>query len=243
AVFANNQEVNRNRHSLPGPVAPDENRRLPEQKAYRTENRYKVNPNVPNSTEKNVPHKAIQSSIQAAEEGVVPLHITESVSVRKDYLKEIEKQLEIIEQGQLANLHLNPADEDPMLALVIPRPHAPEGTNDKDNPVFQRGEPVRSSAGAPVGTSAKLRSRPRTGSDNAGPLTVNDGLPARPAFDRMQITRTKSPVSSPASRRVPRSDDIQKFIRNAAPQRMQITKHTVNKKIVLHLLHLWHSLQ
>lgn len=86
-------------------------------------------------------------------------------------LKEVERQLEIIEQGQLATLHLDPADEDPRLAAAIPRP---------GDPPFQRGEPVRSSAGGVVAVP-RTRLRPRTHSDNAGPLCTGRAPVRRPS--------------------------------------------------------------
>jgi hypothetical protein len=180
-------------------------------------------------------HDAEIRSIQAVEEGIGPLHITEDrpvcaeivdeqkiiaeLRVRKrvdsvgtDCLKDIERQLEIIEQGQLANLHLDPADEDPVFAAVIPRPdmYAAEGGNSAAT-AFRRGEPVRSSAGGVIETSGKSRSRPRTHSDNAGRLSpdTNVTTPSRHGFGRTPVRRpSKSPTSSPVSRRVPLSDDV-----------------------------------
>ncbi|XP_069677067.1 serine/threonine-protein kinase MARK2-like isoform X4 [Periplaneta americana] len=98
-------------------------------------------------------------------------------------LKEVERQLEIIEQGQLATLHLDPADEDPRLAAAIPRP---------GDPPFQRGEPVRSSAGGVVAVP-RTRLRPRTHSDNAGPLCTGRAPVRRPSRslsnERMPLTK------------------------------------------------------
>ena len=171
---------------------------------------------------------------QAVEEGIGPLHITEDRpgcaemvdeeiknvelrpkkrmdSVGTDYLKEIERQLEIIEQGQLASLHLDPADEDPVIAAVIPRPdfYAADGSKSGEA-AFHRGEPVRRSTGGVTETSGKSQSRPRTHSDNAGTLspdahtaTPNPRSPGRTAIRR----HSKSPTSSPVRRRVPFSYD------------------------------------
>jgi hypothetical protein len=174
--------------------------------------------------------EAENGQLQAVEEGIGPLHITEDRPVRAEmvdehlgnvelvvkrrldsvgtnYLKEIERQLEVIEQGQLANLHLDPADEDPMLAAVIPRP---DGANSGEA-VFHRGEPVRSSAGGVMGGTAS-KSRPRTSSDNAGHLSPDDvTMPSRRGFGRTPVRRhSKSPTASPVARRIPPSDNILK---------------------------------
>jgi len=160
---------------------------------------------------------------QAVEEGIGPLHITEDRPVRvemvdeeienvelrpkkrndsvdTDYLKEIERQLEIIEQGRLANLHLDPADEDPVMAAVIPRPDVYAANGSKSGEAaFHRGEPVRRSAGGVTETSGKSQSRPRTHSDEAGTATPNPR-----SFGRTVVRRhSKSPTSSPVRRRVP----------------------------------------
>ncbi|PSN40268.1 hypothetical protein C0J52_11899 [Blattella germanica] len=180
--------------------------------------------------------------IKAVEEGVGALHITEKRpeataevvdekvelrvkkrvdSVGTDYLKEIERQYEIIEQGMLANLHLNPADEDPMFAAIIPRPDVfgADGSGDNSDPVFQRGEPVRSSAGGAIGAAIKPRLRPRTHSDNAGPLGPSAATPTRTGIGRTPVRRhSKSPTASPGTRRVPLTDNIQKFIKNSVSQ-------------------------
>jgi hypothetical protein len=164
---------------------------------------------------------------QAIEEGIGPLHITEDRPVRAetvdeemknvelrpkkrmdsvdtDYLKEIERQLEIIEQGRLANLHLHPADEDPVMAAVIPRPdvYAANGSKSGDA-AFHRVEPVRRSTGGVTETSGKSQSRPRTHSDDVGTATPNPR-----SFGRTAVRRhSKSPTSSPVRRRVPYSCD------------------------------------
>lgn len=167
--------------------------------------------------------------LQAVEEGIGPLHITEDRPIRAemvdehdgnvhlrvkrrldsvgtDYLKEIERQLEVIEQGQLASLHLDPADEDPRLAAVIPRR---DGANSGEA-VFHRGEPVRSSVGGLAGTSNK--SRPRSGSDNAGHSSPDDvTMPSRRGFGRTPVRRqSRSPTASPMPRRAPPSDNVMK---------------------------------
>jgi hypothetical protein len=181
-------------------------------------------------------HDAGSRKMQAVEEGIGPLHITEERPVRAekvdeqiknvelrvkkrvdsvgtDCLKEIGRQLEIIEQGQLANLHLDPADEDPMFAAAIPRPdvYSAEGSDGGGTTAFHRGEPVRSSAGGVIETSGKSWSRPRTHSDNAGPLSpdINVATPSRRGFGRTPVRRhSKSPTSSPVPRRILLSDDI-----------------------------------
>jgi hypothetical protein len=180
-------------------------------------------------------HDAENRNIQAVEEGIGPLHITEERPVRAeivdeqiknvelrvkkrvdsvgtDCLKDIERQLEIIEQGELANLHLDPADEDPAFAAVIPRPdvYAAE-VGHTGGAAFHRGEPVRSSAGGVIETSGKSWSRPRTHSDNAGLLStdINEPTPSRHGFGRTPVRRHyKSPTSSPVPRRIPLSDDV-----------------------------------
>ena len=206
----------------------------------RGENRYKISPTPPEPPVRS-PKKGLQVSLKSAEEGVGPLHITETRpvhaelidetkveirprkrldSVGKDYLKDIERQLEIIEQGQLATLHLDPADDDPMFAAAIPRPQMYAAEDSDDNAeVFRRGEPVRSSAGGVIGTSSKLRGRPRTGSDNAGPLTQNDRVPTRTGFGRTPVRHIKSPITSPDTRRAPVSDEV-KSIRNSKKQQV-----------------------
>jgi len=169
---------------------------------------------------------------QAVEEGIGPLHITEDRPVRaemvdeeiknvavrpkkrmdsvgSDYLKEFERQLEIIEQGQLANLHLDPADEDPVIAAVIPRPdvYAADGSKSGEA-AFHRGEPVRRSAGGVTETSCKSQTRPRTHSDNAGTLSpdAHTATPDPRSCGRTAVRRnSKSPTSSPVRRRVPYS--------------------------------------
>jgi hypothetical protein len=173
--------------------------------------------------------------VQDVEEGIGPLHITEDGplraevvdeqiknvelraknrmdSVGTDCLKDIARQLEIIEQGQLADLHLDPADEDPVFAAMIPRPdvYAAEGA-DSGGSAFRRGEPVRSSAGGVIETSGKSWSRPRTHSDNAGLMSPvgNVRAPSRHGFGRTPVRRhSKSPTSSPVPRRIPLSDDV-----------------------------------
>jgi len=169
---------------------------------------------------------------QAVEEGTGPLHITENRPVRADmvdeenknvelrpkkrmdsvgpdYLKEFERQLEIIEQGQLANLHLDPADEDPVLAAVIPRPDVYAADDSKSGEAaFHRGEPARRSAGGVTETSGKSQPRPRTHSDNAGTLSpdARTATPNHRSFGRTAVRRnSKSPTSSPVRRRVPHS--------------------------------------
>lgn len=166
--------------------------------------------------------------VQAVEEGMGPLHITEDRPVRAeisdkriknielkikkfvdsvgtDCLKDIALQLEIIEQGQLANLHLDPADEDPAFAAVIPRPdvYAAEGA-DGGGSAFRRGEPVRSSAGGVIETSGKAWSRPHTPSDSAVLMSPvkNVTTPSRHGFGRTPVRRhSKSPTTSPVPRR------------------------------------------
>ncbi|XP_023704493.2 serine/threonine-protein kinase MARK2 isoform X6 [Cryptotermes secundus] len=165
--------------------------------------------------------------VQAVEEGIGPLRITEDQPVRAemsdkriknvelikklvdsvgtDCLKDVARQLEIIEQGQLANLHLDPADEDPAFAAVIPRPdvYAAEGA-DGGGSAFRRGEPVRSSAGGVIETSGKAWSRPHTPSDNGGLISPvkNVRTPSRHGFGRTPVRRhSKSPTSSPVPRR------------------------------------------
>ena len=171
---------------------------------------------------------------KAVDEGIGPLHITEDRPVRAemvdeeiknvelrpkkrmdsvgpDYLKEFERQLEIIEQGQLANLHLDPADEDPVIAAVIPRPdvYAADGSKSGEA-AFHRGEPVRRSAGGVTETSGKSQPWPRTHSDNAGSLSpdAHTATPNPRSFGRTAVRRhSKSPTSSPVRRRVPYSYD------------------------------------
>lgn len=170
--------------------------------------------------------------LQAIEEGIVPLHISEDHPVRAEmvdeefnnvelrpkkrldsfctgYLKETERQLEIIEQGQLANLHLDPADEDPALAAVLPRPsfYAADGS-ENEQAAFHRGEPGRRSAGGVIETSGNSRSRPRARSGNAGSLSPDVTTPRRLGFGRTPVRRhSKSPTSSPPSGRVAFSYD------------------------------------
>lgn len=160
---------------------------------------------------------------QVLVEDVGRLHITEDRPVRSepvdelvgnadllmkrranyDMIKRIGRQLEEIEQGRLAKLHLDPADEDPMFAAVIPRPDA---ANSGDT-AFHRGEPVRSSAG---GTAVKTR--PRTGSDNAGHLSPDDvTMPSRRGFGRTPVRRhSKSPTASPVPGRAPPLNNVLK---------------------------------
>jgi hypothetical protein len=171
---------------------------------------------------------------EAVEEGIGPLHITKDRPVRaemvdeeiknvelrpkkridfvgSDYLKETERQLEIIEQGQLANLHLDPADEDPVIEAVIPRPdvYAADGPKSGEA-AFHRGEPVRRSAGGVTETSGKSQSRPRTHSDTAGTLSpdAHTATPNPRSSGRTAVRRhSKSPTSSPVRRRAPHSHD------------------------------------
>lgn len=180
-------------------------------------------------------HDAESGMVQAVGEGIGPLHITEDRPVRAEMvdeqpksvevrvkkrldsvgtgcLKDIARQLEIIEQGQLANLHLDPADEDPVFAAVIPRPdvYAAEGA-DSGGSAFHRGEPVRSSAGGVIETSGRSCSRPRTRPDNAGLVSPDKNVktPSRRGFGRTPVRRhSKSPTSSPVPRRIPLSDDV-----------------------------------
>jgi hypothetical protein len=194
-----------------------------------SENRYDA------SEDPYLSHDAESRNVQAVGEGIWPLHITEDRPIRAeiadeqvknvelrvkkrvdsvgtDCLKDIERQLEIIEQGQLANLHLDPADEDPYLAAVIPRPdvYAAEGGH-SGGTAFHRGEPVRSSAGGVIETSGKPWSRPRTHSDNAGLLSTDTNIttPSRHGFGRTPVRRhSKSPTSSPVPRRIPLSNGV-----------------------------------
>jgi len=184
--------------------------------------------NTPSDNQHNRLQDSENRKLLAMEEGMFPLRIIEDPplpadvqdaelrvknrmdSVGTNYLKEIGRQLEIIEQGELANLHLDPADEDPMFAAVIPRPdvYAVDGSNSGDA-AFHRGEPVRSSAGGVIGATSNSRPRPRTHSDNAGPMSpdVNIITPSRRGFARTPVRRhSKSPSSSPVARRAPFSD-------------------------------------
>ena len=171
---------------------------------------------------------------KAVEDGIGFLHITEDrpvcaemvdkeikndelrpkigmFSMGTDYLKETERQLEIIEQGHLADLHLDPADEDPVIAAVIPRPDVSAADGSKSGEAaFHRGEPVRRSAGGVTETSGKSQSRPRTHSDNAGTLTLDahTATPYPRSCGRTAVRRhSKSSTSSPVRRRVPYSCD------------------------------------
>ncbi|XP_021927301.1 serine/threonine-protein kinase MARK2-like isoform X8 [Zootermopsis nevadensis] len=138
-----------------------------------------------------------------------------------DMIKRIGRQLEEIEQGRLAKLHLDPADEDPMFAAVIPRPDA---ANSGDT-AFHRGEPVRSSAG---GTAVKTR--PRTGSDNAGHLSPDDvTMPSRRGFGRTPVRRhSKSPTASPVPGRAPPLNNVLKtrYGKNASVEGGESTSST-----------------
>jgi hypothetical protein len=195
-----------------------------------SENRFDAtNANTRFENQQNYMQEPENRKFHAVEEGVGPLHITEDRPVRlelvdeefknvelrpkkrldsvgTDYLKEIQRQLEVIEQGQLANLHLDPADEDPELAAVIPRPDVYTAVGPKSGePAFQRGEPVRRSEGGVVETTGKSRSRPRAHTDNGGLLLpdVNVTPPSRRSFGRTPVRRrSKSPTSSPRPRRV-----------------------------------------
>lgn len=185
--------------------------------------------------QQNYLQEAENRKFQAVEEGVGPLHITEDrpvlaevldeevknvelrpkkrlESLGTEFLKDFERQLEIIEQGQLANLLSDPADEDPVLAAVIPRPDVYSAGGPKSGePAFQRGEPVRRSAGGFIETTGKFQSRPRTHSDHAGALSpdLNVTTPGRSNFGRTAVRRhSKSPTTSPRPRRVPVSYDV-----------------------------------
>lgn len=200
-----------------------------------SENRFDASKgNTRFENQQNYLQDAENRKFQAVEEGIGPLHITEDRPVRAemvdeeiknvefwpkkrmdsvgpDYLKEVERQLEIIEQGRLANLHLDPADEDPVLAAVIPRPdvYAADGS-ESGEAAFHRGEPVRRSAGGVTETYGKSQSRPRTHSDNAGVLSpdANTATPSRRITRRTAVRgHSKSPTSSPVRRRVPYSYD------------------------------------
>jgi hypothetical protein len=155
----------------------------------------------------------------AIEEGIVPLRISEDHPVRAEMvdeefnnvelrpkkrldsfctgcLKETERQLEIIEQGQLANLHLDPADEDPALAAVIPRPNFYDvDGSENERAAFHRGEPGRRSAGGVIETSGNSRSRPHARTGNAGSLSPDVTTPSLLGFGRTSVTRKfKSPT-------------------------------------------------
>jgi hypothetical protein len=168
-----------------------------------------------------------KGQLQAMEEGICCLHITEDrpaltellhehvgkdavrvkpqpESVTAYWIEEMEKEFQVIKEGRLANFYLHPADEDPLIAAVIPRP---DGANGGDA-VFRRGEPVRTSAGGVIGG----KSRPRTASGNAGHLSPDDvTVPSRRGFERTPVRRrSKSPTAAPVCRLVPPSDGILK---------------------------------